>query len=63
MSNFPKMNRRDFIKTATMGFFAAGTLGFLPYEKVFAADSLSVKTRYGTFNGFQGKNGVSTWLE
>ena len=62
MSNFQKMNRRDFIKTATMGFFAAGALGFLPYEKVFAADSLSVKTRYGTFNGFQGKNGVSTWL-
>ena len=62
MLDFPKMNRRDFIKTATMGFFAAGTLGFLPYEKVFAADSLSVKTRYGTFNGFQGKNGVSTWL-
>ena len=31
-------------------------------EKVFAADNLSVKTRYGTFNGFVDERGVKTWL-
>ena len=55
------LNRRDFIKGAAAGFLAVNTLGIFP-EKVFAADNLSVKTRYGTFNGFLDKNGVKTWL-
>ena len=29
---------------------------------VFAADNCTVKTRYGTFNGFVDKQGVKTWL-
>ena len=52
------INRRDFIKTASM---AALAVNFFP-EKIFAAENLSVKTRYGTFNGFLDKNGVKTWL-
>ena len=55
------LNRREFIKAAATGVFAVSTIGFLP-EKVFAADNLSVKTRYGTFNGFVDKQGVKTWL-
>ena len=55
------LTRRDFIKTAAIGFLAANTLGFLP-EKVFAADNCTVKTRYGTFNGFVDERGVKTWL-
>lgn len=55
------MNRRNFIKSAALGFFAINTIGLFP-EKVFAADNLSVKTRYGTFNGFLDKKGVKTWL-
>ena len=58
---FPKLTRREFIKTAALGFLAANTIGFLP-EKVFAADNCTVKTRYGTFNGFVDKQGVKTWL-
>ncbi len=58
MSN---LTRRDFIKTAALGFLAANTLGFIP-ESVFAADNCSVQTRYGTFNGFVDKQGVKTWL-
>ena len=55
------INRRDFIKNSALGFLAVNTLGLFP-EKVFAADKLSVKTRYGTFNGFTDKSGVKTWL-
>ena len=55
------MNRREFIKTAALGFLAANTLGFFP-EKVFAAENCTVKTRYGTFNGFVDEKGVKTWL-
>ena len=33
----------------------------VPVE-VFAADDLSIKTRYGTYNGFVDENGVRTWL-
>ncbi len=33
----------------------------MPVE-VFAADNCTVKTRYGTFNGFVDENGVKTWL-
>ena len=58
---FPNLTRRDFIKTAALGFLAANTIGFLP-DKVFAARDCTVKTRYGTFNGFVGENGVKTWL-
>ena len=31
-------------------------------EKAFAASDCTVKTRYGTFNGFVDENGVKTWL-
>ena len=57
-----KLTRRDFIKTAALGFLAANTIGFLPDNKVFAADNCTVKTRYGTFNGFVDEKGVKTWL-
>ncbi len=44
---------------AALAFAAMG----LPIDnKVFAAGDLSVKTRYGTFNGFVDKQGVKTWL-
>ncbi len=52
------INRRNFIKGAAAGIFI---LNFFP-EKIFAAENLSVKTRYGTFTGFTDKNGVKTWL-
>ena len=55
------LTRRDFIKTAALGFLAANTIGFLPY-RVFAAENCTVKTRYGTFNGFVDEKGVKTWL-
>ena len=58
MSN---LNRREFIKGAAAGVLAVNTVGLFP-EKIFAADNLSVKTRYGIFNGFLDKNGVQTWL-
>ena len=56
------ITRRDFIKSVAAGVFALNAIDLLPVEKVFAADNLSVKTRYGTFNGFIDKNGVKTWL-
>ena len=56
------LTRRDFIKTAALSFLAVNTIGFLPDNKVFAASDCTVKTRYGTFNGFVGENGVKTWL-
>ena len=62
---FKDLTRRDFIKTAAVGFFAINAfdvMGLFPEEKVFAADNCTVKTRYGTFNGFVDKNGVKTWL-
>ena len=55
------LTHKEFIKTATMGIDAVNTIGTFP-EKVFAEDNLSVKTRYGTFNGFLDKNGVKTWF-
>ncbi|MBR1645625.1 MAG: carboxylesterase/lipase family protein [Selenomonadaceae bacterium] len=51
------LTRRDFIKTTSMAALSMA----IPAD-VFAADNLSVKTRYGTFNGFVDKNGVKTWL-
>jgi len=59
---FKKMTRREFLKTAAIGFMAVNTMGLLPDEKVFAASDCTVKTRYGTFNGFLDQNGVKTWL-
>ena len=44
-----------------MSFLAVNTLDFLP-NNAFAAENCAVKTSYGTFNGFIGKNGVKTWL-
>lgn len=58
---FQDLTRRDFIKGAAMGFLAVNTIGILP-ENAFSADSCTVKTRYGTFNGFVDENGVKTWL-
>ncbi|MBR0061639.1 MAG: carboxylesterase family protein, partial [Selenomonadaceae bacterium] len=55
------LTRRDFIKSAAVGLVSVNTIGILP-EKVFAADNCTVKTRYGTFNGFIDENGVKTWL-
>ncbi|MBO6209424.1 MAG: carboxylesterase/lipase family protein, partial [Schwartzia sp.] len=59
---FRKMTRRKFLKTAALGFLAVNTIGLLPDGKVFAASDCTVKTRYGTFNGFLDQNGVKTWL-
>ena len=60
MSN---LTRRDFIKMTSMAALAFAASGLpIGNEKVFAADNLSVKTRYGTFNGFVDEKGVKTWL-
>ncbi|WP_462332482.1 carboxylesterase family protein, partial [Schwartzia sp. (in: firmicutes)] len=59
---FKKMTRREFIKTTAMSALAFSAFGTWPDEKVFAAGECSVKTRYGTFNGFVDQNGVKTWL-
>ena len=55
------MTRREFIKKTSMAVLALASAG-LPIEKVFAADDCTVKTRYGTFEGFVDENGVNTWL-
>ena len=54
---FNNLTRREFIKGATMSFLAVNTLGILP-ENALAADNCTVKTRYGTFNGFVDEKGV-----
>ena len=51
------LTRREFIKTASIAAVAMAVPA-----NIFAADNLSVKTRYGTFNGFVDKQGVKTWL-
>ena len=51
------LTRRDFIKLTS----AAALTISMPIN-VFAADNCSVKTKYGTFSGFIGENGVKTWL-
>ncbi|MBR0290392.1 MAG: carboxylesterase family protein, partial [Selenomonadaceae bacterium] len=51
------LTRRDFIKLTS----AAALAMSLPIN-AFAADNCSVKTKYGTFNGFVDKQGVKTWL-
>ena len=37
-------------------------IGFLPSNKIFAADNCTVNNRYETFNGFMDEKGVKTWL-
>ena len=62
---FNDLTRRNFIKTAAVGFFAVNAfdvMGLFPEERVFSADNCAVKTRYGTFNGFVDEKGVKTWL-
>ena len=54
MSN---LTRREFIKTMSLA-----TLAISMPINVFAADNCTVKTRYGTFNGFVDEKGVKTWL-
>ncbi len=49
------LTRRDFIKLTS----AAALAMAMPVE-VFAASDCTVKTRYGTFNGFVDKQGVKT---
>ena len=52
-----KLTRREFIKTMSLA-----TLAISMPINVFAADNCTVKTRYGTFNGFVDEKGVKTWL-
>ena len=54
MSN---LTRREFIKTTSLAALAMA----VP-TNIFAADNCTVKTRYGTFNGFVDEQGVKTWL-
>ena len=56
----PNLTRRDFIKTTSLAALAFAATGLPLGNKVSAADNLSVKTRYGTFNGFVDENGVRT---
>ena len=58
----PNLTRREFLKTTSLAALALATGFPIGNEKVFAADNCTVKTRYGTFNGFVDKNGVKTWL-
>ena len=58
MSN---LTRRDFIKTTSLAALAFAA-GLSLDNKAFAADDCTVKTRYGTYNGFVDKQGVKTWL-
>ena len=58
----PNLTRRDFIKTTSMAALALAATGLPLGNKVFAADNCTVKTRYGTFNGFVDEQGVKTWL-
>lgn len=41
---YKNLTRREFIKTAAVGFFTVGMTGLLPYEKVFAAGKESGRT-------------------
>ncbi|MBQ9497723.1 MAG: carboxylesterase/lipase family protein [Selenomonadaceae bacterium] len=59
---FPNMTRREFIKTTSMAALALAAAGLPLGNKVFAADNCTVKTRYGTYNGFVDKQGIRTWL-
>ena len=62
---FSDLTRRDFVKTAAVGLCAVGTfdlIGIFPEERVFSESNCTIKTKYGTFNGFIDENGVKTWL-
>ncbi|MBR4382788.1 MAG: carboxylesterase/lipase family protein, partial [Selenomonadaceae bacterium] len=59
---FPNMTRREFLKTTSMAALALAAAELPLGNKVFAADNCTVKTRYGTYNGFVDKQGVKTWL-
>ena len=59
MSN---LTRREFIKTTSLAALAFAATGLPLGNKVSAADSCTVKTRYGTYNGFVDEIGVKTWL-
>lgn len=56
-----KISRRNFIKTAALTTLAFATTNFFT-EPAQAAKTCTVRTRYGTYNGFVGKRGVQTWL-
>ena len=58
----PNLTRREFIKTTSMAALAFTAAGFPFGNEVSAAGDCTVKTRYGTFNGFVDKQGVKTWL-
>ena len=59
MSN---LTRREFLKTTSMAALAFAATGLLVDNKVSAADNCSVKTRYGTFNGFVDNQGKASKL-
>ena len=56
-----KFSRRSFIKFSTLTALAFATTNLFGDEKISAAKNCTVKTRYGTFNGFN-RGGVQTWL-
>ncbi|MBR4382570.1 MAG: carboxylesterase family protein, partial [Selenomonadaceae bacterium] len=56
------LTRRDFIKMTSTAALSLAATGLPIDNKVSAADNCTVKTRYGTFNGFVDKQGVRTWL-
>ena len=56
------MTRRDFIKTTSMAALAFAATGLPIGNKVSAADNCTVKTPYGTFNGFVDEQGIKVWL-
>jgi len=58
----PNLTRRDFIKTTSLAALAFAATGLPLGNEVFAASDCTVKTRYGTFNGFVDESGVKTWL-
>ena len=55
------LTRREFIKTTSMAALALAATG-MPVEKISAADNCTVKTRYGTYNGFVDEQGIKTWM-
>ncbi|MBR1646369.1 MAG: carboxylesterase family protein [Selenomonadaceae bacterium] len=54
---FENLTRREFLKTTSMA-----ALSMMVPVNVFAASDCTVKTRYGTFNGFVDEKSVKTWL-
>ncbi len=57
------ISRRNFIKKTALTIGALIASNFIFCDEVFAAKKIcSVRTRYGTYNGFVDKNGIQTWL-